>query len=76
MIVNIFIAFLLNYATLNYKMQNMINSPSFLQATHCATFCAAESSIVAVEASASQTGVEDNTSQPSATLFIFPQILQ
>ena len=69
-------AFLVNYAAVNHKIQNMINSPSFLQATHCAAFCTAESSILAVEESASQTGVEDNISQPSATLFIFPQILQ
>ena len=54
----------------------IINLPSFLQPTHCATLPTAESSIAVVSESASHTGVEDNISRPSATLFINPQTLQ
>ena len=50
--------------------------PDFLQATHCATFPDAESSIPVVAESASQTGDVDVISQPSATPEISPQTLQ
>ena len=49
--------------------------PDFLQATHWATFPLAESWIPDVEESASQTGLVDVISQPSALPDINPHTL-
>ena len=65
----IFIVFSKNHIIIKYL-------PDFLQATHCATFPVALSSIPDVEESASQTGDVDVISHPSATPEISPQTLQ
>ena len=49
--------------------------PDFLQAVHCATLLVAVSSTAAVEESASQTGVVENASHPSATPPTRPHML-
>ena len=49
--------------------------PDFLQAVHCATLLVAVSSTAAVEESASQTGVVENASHPSATPDMRPHTL-
>ena len=72
----IFLIKLFNRNFILYLARVRIYLPSFLHPTHCATLFSAESSIPAVEESASQTGDEDNISQPSATLFTLPQTLQ
>ena len=57
-------------------MKIVLYEPVFLHATQCATFPAAESSIPEVDESASQTGVVDVISQPSALPEISPHTLQ
>ena len=53
------------------------NLPVFLHATHAATFAVAESSITEVEESASQTGLSEVISHPSASPSVLsPQTLQ
>ena len=49
--------------------------PDFLQATHCDTLFVAVSSIAEVVESASQTGVVENGSHPSATPDMRPHTL-
>ena len=67
---------MVKFMNIDKNKYQIINVPSFLQPMHCATLPTAESSIAVVSESASHTGVEDNISQPSATLFINPQTLQ